>query len=70
MDTERESRPTCMYKNGPFGKPMSKVFDHPDDIPAGEGWVDSPAKVEKRAAPKNKRKSKTEAKKPAAAKPA
>ncbi len=30
----------CMYRLG-----ESRIFEHKDDIPEGEGWVDSPAKV-------------------------
>lgn len=34
---------TCRYRWND-GKVESKIFDHPDDIPAAAGWVDSPAK--------------------------
>ena len=42
MDLEREPEPTWMYREG-----ESRLFQHPDDVPAGEGWVDSPVKVGK-----------------------
>ena len=45
MSMERESLPTWMYRSGPFGRIESHQFPHPDDIPEGAGWVDSPARV-------------------------
>ena len=37
---ERTPEPTWMYRSGG----ASKLFEHPDDVPEGEGWEDSPAK--------------------------
>ena len=44
-DKKRESIPTVMYRAGEGGAVESRTFDHPADVPAKEGWVDSPAKV-------------------------
>lgn len=47
-----------MYREG-----EAKLFASPDDVPAGEGWTDSPtapaAKVEAEAKPKRGRSRKT-----------
>lgn len=37
-EAERESVPTWAYKGD-----EARLFDHPDDVPAG--WFDSPAKA-------------------------
>ena len=48
-DTEqapvRKSMPTFMYRLGEDGECEKQLFDHPDDIPAGRRWVDSPARI-------------------------
>lgn len=51
-----------MFKIGPFGREISEIFDHPDDVPSGKGWVDSPAKIvtpapKRKAKPKRKPKA-------------
>ena len=49
MEAEpREPQPTWMYKIGAFGRPESRLFDHPDDVPQDQGWVDTPAKLSAR----------------------
>lgn len=35
------SGPVFMYRKG-----EARLFASPDEIPAGEGWVDSPSKVQ------------------------
>ena len=51
---EKESIPTFMYKDGENGV-IAKLFDHPDDVPKGEGWRESPKKSRGRpAGSKNK----------------
>ena len=37
---------TWRYRYRPGAKPERKLFNHPDDVPEGEGWVDSPALCE------------------------
>lgn len=32
--------PVWMYREG-----EAKIFNHPNDVPKNEGWVDSPSKV-------------------------
>lgn len=57
---------TCRYRLDEQGEEERKIFDHPDLIPDGEGWVDTPAKLkdaEKPAAKKAPTKPRT--KKPA-----
>ena len=39
-EEERRPEPTWMYRHG--SEPQ--LFQHPDDVPEGEGWEDSPAK--------------------------
>lgn len=53
--------PAYFYHTGPFGRPEGKVFDRAEDVP--EGWVDSPAKLEKKTRPlkKSKKKGKSDA---------
>lgn len=41
--------PCVLYHRGPFGKPESRVFQRPEDVP-GDDWYGSPADVP--AAPK------------------
>ncbi len=38
-------RPTWMYRAGADGAVERRLFGHPDAVPAGEGWADSPAAV-------------------------
>ena len=47
---EREHAPTCMYRAGEDGAVEAQIFDHPDDIPKGKGWVDDPAKIKTKRA--------------------
>lgn len=42
-EDKREPKPTVMYRDG-----ESRTFDHPDDVPKGEGWVDHPDKVKRK----------------------
>lgn len=41
----RKSVPTFMYRLGEDGECEKQLFDHPEDIPAGRMWVDSPARI-------------------------
>ena len=41
-------RPTWMYRTGADGAAERRLFGHPDEVPAGEGWADSPAAAEAR----------------------
>lgn len=42
---ERPQELTCRYRIDEHGGIVHKVFEHPDDIPGNEGWVDSPSKL-------------------------
>lgn len=54
--------PAYFYRTGAFGRPESRIFHSAADVP--EGWVDSPAKLEKKSkkpAAKAKKKAKADA---------
>ena len=36
-------RPTWMYRLGAEGAVERHLFGHPDEVPEGEGWTESPA---------------------------
>lgn len=42
---ERPSLPTWRYRASKDSEFEKRLFDHPDDVPDGEGWVDSPANI-------------------------
>lgn len=44
--------PAFFYHTGQFGRMESRIFQCKEDVP--NGWVDSPAKLEKKAAKKGK----------------
>ncbi|MDJ0611864.1 MAG: hypothetical protein QNJ67_23025 [Kiloniellales bacterium] len=44
-------RPTWMYRAGADGAVERRLFGHPDEVPAGEGWADSPAAAAARPEP-------------------
>lgn len=44
-ETEWVSIPTFMYRSDGAGGVEKRLFDHPDEIPDGVGWTDSPANV-------------------------
>ena len=41
----RKPVPTFMYRLGEDGECEKRLFDHPGDIPNGQRWVDSPARI-------------------------
>lgn len=46
MDKEiRADALTYMYRKDANGELEAKIFKHPDDIPTGEGWVNSPTRI-------------------------
>jgi len=52
-DTRAENaHKTWRYRYRAGGKPESRLFDHPADIPEDEGWTDSPAKCQEPPAPR------------------
>ena len=44
-EQERTPVPTFRYRSDGAGGIEKRLFDHPDDIPGGERWTDSPARV-------------------------
>jgi hypothetical protein len=51
-DDKKDTR-TVMYRLAEDGETVEDhMFDSPDAVPKGEGWVDSPAKVGKVIKPK------------------
>lgn len=40
MNDEREPYPTWRYRKGEDGQIEDRLFEHPDDVPEGEGWTD------------------------------
>jgi hypothetical protein len=46
---------TCRYRRDSEGEVERKIFDHPDLIPDGEGWVDTPAKLKAEEKPAAKK---------------
>jgi len=52
MAEEKKDRRTFMYKLAADGVTVeSYCFESPDEVPKGQGWVDSPAKVKKSGKP-------------------
>ena len=51
MSEAREPYPSWRYRGDGDGGIEKRLFEHPDDAPAGEGWVDSPAYVKSDTAP-------------------
>lgn len=46
---------TCRYRLDGQGEVERKIFDHPDLIPDGEGWADTPAKLKAEHKPAEKK---------------
>ena len=44
-DFRTPDRRCWRYRLDENGAPDARVFDQPDSVPEGEGWVDSPANV-------------------------
>lgn len=52
MSDEVKDRRTFMYKLNADGVAVDAYcFESPDEVPKGQGWVDSPAKVKKTGKP-------------------
>jgi len=49
MSSEEPDRRVMMFRKG-----ERKIFRSPEDVPAGEGWVDSPAKASGSPEPKSR----------------
>lgn len=45
--------PSWRYRGDGAGGVEKQLFQHPDDVPEGEGWTDSPAKCGDEPAPDN-----------------